>query len=454
MTDPMRSIRQLVWLYFWLLLTEGALRKWIVPGLSSALLIVRDPVVIAIYAAALARGLFPRTALVGATVALALCCAAASLAGIGTPAVTAYGLRANFLHLPLIVLLPRIFRPEDVRRMGHALLLTLPVMVVLAVLQFKGGPDSRWNVGAGGQIGGQLYASEGKVRVSGTFSFVTGIASYLALCSAFLLSDLLARRAYPRWLVFAGGLSLMLTLAISGSRTAVVTVAVVCSMVLYIAWRNPSQFGSVLKPILFLAAILGVLMATTSIFSEGVLLHQNRFASAGGVKEGIIERYFENIHVGWGALFYTPVLGHGIGVGTNAGASLMQGERFSLGESEWQRVVLELGWILGPAYLALRCAYLIEVLRGALRGYAHERILPMLLLGAGGVDLVTGQFGQPTTLGFAVFVAGLALAAAGEDTEPVPSQVAAAPQPAAQMQRGRSVYAERLHSGNDEDAGR
>ena len=33
---------RLVWAYFWLLLFEGALRKWLVPGLSSALLIVRD----------------------------------------------------------------------------------------------------------------------------------------------------------------------------------------------------------------------------------------------------------------------------------------------------------------------------------------------------------------------------------------------------------------------------
>lgn len=453
MTDPMRSIRQLVWLYFWLLLTEGALRKWIVPGLSSALLIVRDPIVLAIYAMAIARGIFPRNALVGATIGLALCCAAAALAGIGTPVVTIYGLRANFLHLPLILLLPRILRPEDVQRMGQMLLLTLPFMAVLAVLQYKGGPDSHWNVGAGGQIGGQLYASEGKVRVSGTFSFVTGIASYLALCSAFLLSDLLARRAYPRWLVFVGGLSLMLTLAISGSRTAVITVAVVCSMVLYIAWRNPAQFGSVFKPVLFIGIVLAVLMTTTSIFSEGVSLHQTRFASAGGVKKGIVERFFENIGAGWDALFYAPVLGHGIGVGTNAGASLMKGEQFALGEGEWQRVILESGWILGPAYLLLRCGYLIEVLRGALRGYLRDRILPMLLLGAGGVDLVIGQFGQPTTLGFAVFVAGLALAAAGEGTEPVPMQVSV-PLPVVSMQRGRSAYAEKLHGGDDGDASR
>ena len=37
-------IRQLLWIYFWLLIFEGALRKWILPGLSNPLLLVRDPV--------------------------------------------------------------------------------------------------------------------------------------------------------------------------------------------------------------------------------------------------------------------------------------------------------------------------------------------------------------------------------------------------------------------------
>src|SRR5258708_2827447 len=46
--DESKSIRRLIWLYFWLLIFEGALRKWVVPSLSSVLLLARDPVVIAI----------------------------------------------------------------------------------------------------------------------------------------------------------------------------------------------------------------------------------------------------------------------------------------------------------------------------------------------------------------------------------------------------------------------
>ena len=42
-------IRKLIWVYFLLLLFEGALRKWFLPSLSQGLLIVRDPIVILIY---------------------------------------------------------------------------------------------------------------------------------------------------------------------------------------------------------------------------------------------------------------------------------------------------------------------------------------------------------------------------------------------------------------------
>ena len=57
--SSLHSLRLLVWLYFWLLLWEGALRKWFFPSLSTPLLVVRDPVVLLIYAIALAKHVFP-----------------------------------------------------------------------------------------------------------------------------------------------------------------------------------------------------------------------------------------------------------------------------------------------------------------------------------------------------------------------------------------------------------
>jgi hypothetical protein len=445
------DLRRLIWLYFWLLLLEGALRKWLFPGLSNALLIVRDPVVLGIYALALRDKVFPRNGFVLWTLLLAVLCFLASFAGIGTLAVTAYGMRANFLHLPLIFVLPAVLRAEDVRRMGLALLLLLPPMTLLAVKQFQAGPLSSWNVGAGGEVGGQLFAAAGKVRASGTFSFATGLATYLALTTAYLLDDLLGARAYPRWLSIAAVPALVLTLGVSGSRTAVIAVTMVCSLVVYIAFRRPKQMGGAVRLIVLVVMAVMALVWLAPVFTEGIAVQRERFESGGGVHEGIIMRFFQDFVAAGSALSQAPPLGLGLGVGTNVGAKLLQGHReFALGEGEWQRVILESGALLGIAYLALRVAILLAAIFTALRAYREGRNLPLLLVGAGGLDLAISQFGQPTTLGFAVFTTGLAFAAAvpaAKTQSPLPQRIA--PEPVSAAVRGRSAYAERLHGSEE-----
>ena len=52
-------MRKLVWIYFVLLMMEGALRKWLLKGFSEPLLIIRDPIVLLIYFQAYNSGLFP-----------------------------------------------------------------------------------------------------------------------------------------------------------------------------------------------------------------------------------------------------------------------------------------------------------------------------------------------------------------------------------------------------------
>ena len=45
-------IKKAIWFYIFLLIFEGALRKWVLPGMSNILLLAREPV--AIYILALA----------------------------------------------------------------------------------------------------------------------------------------------------------------------------------------------------------------------------------------------------------------------------------------------------------------------------------------------------------------------------------------------------------------
>src|SRR4051812_41945097 len=58
------ATKRLIWVYFWLLIFEGTFRKWILPQYSDILLVVRDPVVLAIYFTALKAKVFPRNSYV------------------------------------------------------------------------------------------------------------------------------------------------------------------------------------------------------------------------------------------------------------------------------------------------------------------------------------------------------------------------------------------------------
>ena len=99
-----------------------------------------------------------------------------------------------------------------------------------------------------------------------------------------------------------------------------------------------------------------------------------------------------------------------LGVGTSGGASFLTGEAtFLLAENEWSRILSKSGPILGLAFVLWRSALVLKVGWFSLQQVRAGNTLPLLLFGAGVFTLLQGPFGQPTSLGFAVVFAGLAL---------------------------------------------
>jgi hypothetical protein len=333
-----------------------------------------------------------------------------SLCVFGHLGIILYGVRTNFLHLPLIFLIPKIFNREDVIRLARWWLLFLIPMTVLVAWQFISPPGAWINATAGGDLGGQLYASGSHIRPAGTFSFVTGMVCFLSLAAAFLLSGLVDKIDLPAWLRALSLPCLMLSLALSGSRAAVASVTVIVSVIFIVCLRKPSDVRRLLLPAV-LSYLAFLAMTHSSLVQEGLEVQQERFKQGGGVQTGIVERYLGTFGQSIDVACRVPPFGYGLGLGTNAGAAILTGSRaFLIAESEWPRVVAESGPVLGYAYLLLRlwiCGFLVRQAWLALgRGHAT----PFFLVAAAGLDLISGQFGQPTILGFAVLTAGLSLA--------------------------------------------
>jgi len=407
----------------------------------------------------LKHGRMPWNGFVVTTWLLGILAVAASLLGLmmhsiqSTLAVTLFGFRANFLHLPLIFLMANVLSRKDVEAMGKWLLILVPPMTVLVFMQFKSEPTAWINVGAGASEGGQIgvaVSGVDKIRPPGVFSYNTGLTSYIALAAAYLFYHFVKGKVYYRWLGWVAGCSLLAMAAFSVSRSSVASLVIVAAMAL-VAGLLRAEFMAAAIRVTVVCAAFWLVLGTWSAFHEGFSILQARVEEAEGVRVGLVDRFVGGLLEPFHFAASTPMLGHGLGKGTNAGAGLLTGDPdFLLAEEEWSRVVLELGPVLGFAFILLRVLIGVDALRIAIKKIFDGDILPLLLLGASFLSLVRGSFGQPTALGFAVFGIGLCLAAANDENEEnaePKNELFHQAHTAQPCVRGRSAYAEILHGG-------
>jgi len=238
-------------------------------------------------------------------------------------------------------------------------------------------------------------------------------------------------------------------IGVSGSRSVLLAVLVVVASLLLIIVVRPGAVNQFGRNLLIVVVVL-LVAVRLPVFKEGVHILSDRFTAVAEAEEtsiagGLLARTFSGFTEGILFVPRAPIGGYGLGIGTNGGAKFLTGRAiFLLTEGEWGRVVLESGPILGLAYLAWRTILTFSLGLFSFRQLKHGAILPVMLYGAGFMALLNGQFGQPTNLGFAVFICGLCLAA-GNIATPVEPQTSAAPGPGHGRIARRSRYAERLH---------
>ena len=425
---PYRFIRRLVWLYLILLLIEGALRKWVFPDFADALLIVRDPVVLGIYAAALFAGVFPWNGFVLALGGLAAASVAASfLAGQDNFLVLLYGLRINYLHLPLIWIMAAVLDRRDVQRMGSFILLMAIPMTAIMVEQFRSPMNAPINRGVGGAEFGQIFGADGRIRPPGLFAFITGPQLFLPLAAACFFYQASVRRQLPWLLLLVAGIAIAVALPVSISRTAMLATGIVGGTFAGTLLFTTHRGGALLRLILLGGGLL-LALSFLPVFREGREVFLMRWQTAaissqGNAWDSIYERVFGGLLQPVHTMARAPFFGSGVGVGSNVGARLLSGRvGFLLAEAEWDKIILELGPALGGAFILFRVGLTVWLGWVALRTLLFQREpFPLLLFSATGAAVFIYQWGPPTLLGFAVFGSGLVLAALNPGPAGVPA---------------------------------
>jgi hypothetical protein len=415
-SDEYALIRRLIWLYLILWLIEGGLRRWFLPGLATPLLLVRDPLVMLIYILAAGKNLFPKNGFVITGVVLAILTFINALAiGHGNLLVAAYGVRCDFLHVPLIFVMGRVLRREDLLRVCKvAVWLVIPYTMLL-VAQFEAPQDAWVNRGLGGSLEGAGFSGAlDKFRPPGTFSFITGPAALYPLFAACWFMLVLARKL-PAWLMVASGVAILVAIPVSISRglfLAVILVAVVGTVVLFIGGRLS---GGVIMRAALAAVLLPILASQLPVFKDGMEAFgarwQDSTTDAGGVQEAIIDRVVDGFT---GPFHGVALFGAGTGFSTNVGQKSLTGALgFGGSEGEWGRLFYDNGFVLGLLLVGYRTALAGTILIAALRAWGRRSPEAMLFLASGFLGVLNGQWGQATSLGAAAIAGGLTLAAAG-----------------------------------------
>ncbi len=422
-SQAFRLARALLWTYFLLVIFEGVLRKWVFPSLSSPLLFLRDPILLAIYVLAIQNRWYVRNFGLIFLFGLAFVTLFVSMQfNPDRAAIALYGFRSNFLHLPLIFVIPRLFDQRDVLKIGRFLMICALPMAILMALQFLAPPSARLNAGAGeGAV--QIASAMGRIRPAGTFSFIVGPVFYFSLTTAFLIYAYFHFAKTQKILIFAALSATLVAFVVSGSRSLAGT----CLLSLMMALLSMTAVRpSNLRRTLTFFACLGALTligAQIPVLGQAYEVLTTRVSEAnryeGGAMGSLVSRVLNDFVRPFRVAETISLAGEGLGVGTIGGGALLTGERgfYSNGESEseWSRHILESGPVLGYAFIFFRIYLLIYLFRIGVKSGRRGNSLPLVLLGSIAQSLLIGQLGQSTIAAFTIFGAGLSLAACRDD---------------------------------------
>jgi hypothetical protein len=418
--DPYREIRRLIWLYMILWLIEGGLRRWFLPGLATPLLLVRDPVLVLIYWKANSRNLFPANGFIVSGIILALLTfASAMMVGHGNPIIALYGVRCDFLHVPLIFIMGRILTLKDIIALAKiAVWLVIPYTALLTA-QFHE-PQSAWvNRGVGGSLDGAGFGgAEEHFRPPGTFSFISGPTLLYPMFTACWFFLLLARKL-STWLLMASGVAILVAIPISISRSLFLSVAIVAVVGMAAIFFERRLSVQTLVQLGLSAILLPILASIIPAFQDGMSAFASRWQSSttdsGGFKEAILDRVLNDL---FGSFSDVDAFGLGTGFSTNVGQKILtQNIGFGAAEAEWGRLLYDNGLFLGSGMIIYRVALAGAIVLTSLRSWHRRAPASMVFASAAFLSILDGQWGQATTLGAAIIAAGLALAAANAADE-------------------------------------
>jgi hypothetical protein len=381
-------MRYLTWLFFasfWAILLTGAVRKWVLPGVTVLYLLQDVPIGLA-YVYALWKGIydrgFPLIVVLAVSALLTLQALLQVIFSGLDPVVAFIGLHNYLFYLPILLVFP-ICLTEKRRRSVIWLTLMLSLPMSLLALAQNSAPKSAWiNKTSEGEAFGVTGADV--ARVSGTFNFTLYYGIWVAIAVALCLGEWLLpkeRRVIRNTaLLIACTVAVNICHLVSASRTAILLAAVALVGAMVGAWAVRSTRA--ITAIAGIVVLLPMLAGLTYVISPdefNVVVH--RFSNQDDVNEGTSR--IRTIAIGYITEPDFTLLGAGIGVGVDAahvGNSNAYNFTYSYSEFDTTRNAMELGTPVGLAYLLVRFGFILGMVFLSfkiVKGGSTPHVLPL-----------------------------------------------------------------------------
>jgi hypothetical protein len=328
-----RRWREAVRMGMVLLIFEGALRKWVFPGAQDLIYFAKDVFFAGSYLGFLRDR--PRLRYVPPPGPLTAGLAMAALWGlleVLNPSlpnllVGVLGFKAYFFYVPLLVVIPASFDSDaDLARfLRRYLLIAIPVGL-LAVFQFFSPASSSLNAYAWGGSDAAYVATFGSsefVRVTGTFSFITGFTSYLQASMILSLAVLgvLRWRLHGNLLLYLAVGMILMGMLMSGSRGPVLMLFLLFPLYWWLAVAREGGSGAT-----FGRLLLGVgLLAVFLVYLGGDALGAFYGRAIGSGDEDVLQRIASPFKSPFEVIPRAGLFGLGIGATHQAASAVTAG---------------------------------------------------------------------------------------------------------------------------------
>jgi hypothetical protein len=415
-----KKIVKYIFLIYWMLIFEGAFRKWFFPEYHEIIFFLRDPVVLLVYIITLRNGIIKRDKLLSAGIVIAILFIPLFFLQVLTTKINyltlIYGWRMYFYYLPLAFVIKDAFHHEDLYKLiRQTLYISIPLSV-LAFVQFISPQTSFINKGYSNYE--VFTVIPGVVRTTGTFTFTAGQTMYAASLTAMLVFAWLYHKRHAiiplPWLIITTG-STLTTLLVSGSRSAFVTAGlIIVATFVGLLFTKETKLKFTGTFLLIFLILVGTLMSLGPL-KKSLDAITGRFKMAEASEGSFVMRAIAPLFIVTSHIETAPLIGNGLGLTSGGGSKLATGKaQLLLAEDDWSRIIEESGPAFGLLFIFYRFTFTIVLMRRCLKAAKQDNnLLPMIFFGFIGHALFQGQIASMGVIqGYTWIFVGLMMAAA------------------------------------------